>query len=77
MMRGQRRIAGGRAKVRRMLFMASLSAARHNPIIKTFYERLIKGGTGKKQAIIACSRKLLTILNAMVRDNREWQPMST
>lgn len=77
LMRGQRRIAGGRAKVRRMLFMASLSAARHNPIIKTFYQRLIKGGTGKKQAIIACSRKLLTILNAMVRDNREWQPMTT
>lgn len=77
MMRGQRRIAGGRANVRRTLFMASLSAVRHNPIIKAFYERLIKGGTAKKQAIIACIRKLLTILNAMVRDNKEWKPMIT
>ena len=57
--------------------MASLSAVRHNPVIKAFYERLIKGGTGKKQAIIACTRKLLTILNAMVRDKKEWQPMSS
>jgi len=77
MMRGQRRIAGGRANVRRTLFMASLSATRHNPIIKAFYERLLKGGTGKKQAIIACTRKLLTILNAMFRDNKEWHPKTT
>lgn len=73
-MRGQRRIAGGRSAVRRALFMASLSATRFNPLIRTFYERLVKGGTTKKKAIIACARKLVTILNAMVRDGKKWQP---
>ncbi|MHA7774534.1 IS110 family RNA-guided transposase [Roseibium sp. M-1] len=71
-MRGQSRIAGGRASVRRALFMASLSAVRFNPIIKTFYQRLTKGGASKKKAIIACVRKLITILNAMVRDGKDW-----
>lgn len=71
---GQSRIAGGRAPVRRALFMASLSAVRFNPILKTFYQRLIKSGAGKKKALIACARKLITILNAMVRDDKQWKP---
>ena len=66
--RGKRRIKGGRESVRRVLYMAALTAARCNPIIKSFYERLLKMGKEKKVALIACMRKLLTILNAMVRD---------
>ncbi|WP_305988233.1 IS110 family transposase [Roseibium sp. MMSF_3544] len=76
-MRGQRTIAGGRPSVRRALFMASLSATRFNPLIRTFYERLVKAGTTKKKAIIACARKLITILNAMVRDGKNWQAKQT
>jgi transposase len=66
--RGKRRIKGGRESVRRVLYMAALTAARCNPMIKSFYERLLKMGKEKKVALIACMRKLLTILNAMVRD---------
>jgi transposase len=76
-MRGYRRIAGGRANVRRALFMASLSAVRHNPVLKAFYKRLVESGTSKKQALIACVRKLVTILNAMVRDEKEWNPKTS
>jgi transposase len=58
--------------VRRVLYMATLTAARHNPVIKTFYERLLAAGKLPKVALIACMRKLLTALNAMVRTNKPW-----
>jgi transposase len=70
--RGRRRIQGGRFDVRRVLYMATLTAARHNPVIKTFYERLLAAGKLPKVALIACMRKLLTALNAMVRTNKPW-----
>ena len=63
---------GRRASVRTTLFMAALCGRRWNPALKVFYERLIAAGKPKKVAIIACARKLLTILNAMVRTNRRW-----
>src|SRR5206468_11025502 len=64
--RGRRMIRGGRARVRTVLYMATLVATRWNPVIKTFYERLVAAGKPKKLAIIACMRKLLTILNHML-----------
>lgn len=70
--RGQRRIYGGRATVRSVLYMAALSAKKHNPIIKQFYERLIQHGKEKKVALTACRRKLLVILNAMIRSQQPW-----
>lgn len=70
--RGTRHIAGGRADVRCALYMASISAIRCNAIIKTFYQRLRKAGKPAKVAIVACMRKLLTILNAMVKSNTPW-----
>ncbi len=72
-LRGKRRIRGGRHDVRTILYMATLSAARCNPVIKDFYERLVAQGKHKKVALTACMRKFITILNAMVRDNLEWQ----
>ena len=74
MLRGKRRIWGGRARVRAVLYMATLSAARSNPVIKAFYQRLIKAGKIAKVALTACMRKLLTILNAMLKHNRHWDP---
>lgn len=71
--RGRRHIFGGRSHVRSVLYMAVLSGIRHNPVIKTFYERLIAKGKLPKVAITACMRKLLTILNAIVRDGSTWQ----
>lgn len=71
--RGQRRIWGGRAPVRSALYMAALSAIRWNPVLKTFYNRLIEAGKKKKVAITACMRKLLIILNSMVRSGSMWQ----
>lgn len=71
-MRGRRSIFGGRAEVRRTLYMAALTAIRFNPAIKRFYNRLVEAGKPKKVAIVACMRKLLTILNAMVRTGKEW-----
>lgn len=70
--RGQRRIWGGRARVRSALYMSTLVAMRFNPLIKPFYQRLIKAGKKPKVAITACMRKLLTILNAMMRDRSPW-----
>ena len=69
-MRGKRIIFGGRPAVRRVLYMAALVAVRHNAVIKVFYERLVAAGKPKKLAIIACARKLLTILNAMARTRK-------
>ena len=69
---GKRAIAGGRARVRQVLYMATLVATRHNPVIAQFYHRLLGVGKPKKVALVACMRKLLTILNAMVRDQKPW-----
>lgn len=69
MMRGRRMIAGGRFQLRNTLYMATLTATRFNPVIRSFYERLIAAGKLPKVAIIACMRKLIGILNAMVRSN--------
>jgi len=71
-LRGKRAIAGGRGAVRAVLYMATLVATRYNPVIKAFYQRLLTVGKPKKVALVACMRKLLTILNAMVRDHRPW-----
>lgn len=71
-MRGRRTIFGGRAGVRSSLYMAALVATRFNPVIKGFYTRLVAAGKPKKVALVACMRKLLTILNAMLRKNEEW-----
>jgi len=72
--RGRRSIGGGRAGVRSVLYMASLSAARYNPLLRVFYQRLRAAGKLAKVALVAVARKLLTILNAMLRDNRPWDP---
>jgi len=69
---GKRRIWGGRGEVRCVLYMAATVAMRHNPVIRAFYERLLAAGKPKKVAIVACMRKLLTILNAMLRDQALW-----
>lgn len=72
--RGRRMIAGGRAPVRRVLYMATLAAIQHNPVIRRFHRRLVTAGRPGKVALTAAMRKLLTILNAMLRDRRPWQP---
>ncbi len=71
-LRGKRKVQGGRATVRTILYMATLSATQCNPVIKSFYKKLVAQGKHKKVAIVACMRKLITILNAMVRENKEW-----
>jgi transposase len=71
--RGQRRVWGGRAPVRAALYMAALVASRHNPVIRAFYQRLVAAGKPKKVALVACMRKLLTILNAMLKHKTPWQ----
>lgn len=72
-MRGKRAIAGGRADVRTALYMAALSAVRHNPVLKEFYTRLVEAGKPKKVALTAAAHKLLTILNAIMRDRALWR----
>jgi transposase len=71
-MRGKRRIIGGRANIRTTLYMATLSATLCNPVIKSFYARLKAKGKHSKVAITACMRKLITILNTMVREKKQW-----
>lgn len=71
---GRRTVWGGRAPVRHVLYMATLTAIRRNPVVRTFYTRLRANGKAAKVAIVACMRKLLTILNAMVRDGTRWNP---
>jgi len=71
-MRGKRSIAGGRASVRNSLFMATITAVRCNPAIKATYQRLVEAGKPKMTAIVACMRKLLVILNAIMRDRVVW-----
>jgi transposase len=72
-LRGRRMIAGGRPVVRTALYMATLSAVRYNPVIKETYQRLVDAGRPKKVAMVACMRKLLSILNAILRDRCEWR----
>jgi transposase len=72
-LRGRRKIWGGRAHVRTVLYMGTLVATRHNPRIKAFYERLLAGGKVKKVALTACMHKFLTILNAMLKHRTPWQ----
>jgi transposase len=72
--RGKRRIQGGRVEVRAPLYMATLVAIRHNPAIRPFYRRLRAAGKPAKVALVACMRKLLIMLNAMLRDGRSWAP---
>lgn len=71
-LRGQRHCWGGRAALRATLYMAAVTASRCNPVIRAFYQRLLGAGKPKKLALTACMRKLLTILNAMARDNTPW-----
>ena len=71
--KGKRMIQGGRAHVRASLYMGAVVAMRHNRVIKAFYERLVERGKAKKLALTACVRKILVILNAMVRSHQPWQ----
>jgi transposase len=71
--KGQRCIWGGRAPIRSMLYMATLCATRHNPVIEAFYQRLLRAGKLRKVALVACMRKLLTILNCMMKNGTHWQ----
>jgi transposase len=73
-MRGRRSIYGGRSRVRTVLYMAATTAIRSNPVIRAFYERLKSRGKPHKVAMVACMRKMLTILNAMVRQSTPWTP---
>jgi transposase len=73
-MRGYRAIAGGRTTVRNVLFMATLAAVRWNPVLKAHYQQLVARGRPKKVAIVACMRRLLGILNAILRAKSPWQP---
>jgi transposase len=74
LMRGKRMIWGGRSSVRTALFLSTWSASKWNPVIRVFYQRLRANGKPPKVAMVACMRKLLVILNAMIRDGREWDP---
>jgi transposase len=73
-LRGRRHCWGGRAPVRQVLYMATLAATRCNPVIRPYYQRLVAAGKPKKVALVACMRRLLVILNAMVRDGTPWNP---
>jgi transposase len=74
-LKGRRLVWGGRAPVRAALYMGALVASRRNPVIRAFYQRLLRAGKPKKLALTACMRKLLTILNAMTRTNTPWRPI--
>jgi transposase len=75
-LKGKRSIRGGRATVRNVLYMATLSAMRFNPLIRPFYKRLRAAGKLKKVAMVACMRKLLTFLNVMIRENLYWNQLN-
>jgi transposase len=70
--RGQRHIEGGRSRLRQALYMSTLVATRFNPVIRAYYQRLLANGKAKKVALVACMRKLLTILNAMLKKQQPW-----
>lgn len=72
-MRGKRIVYGGRASVRAALYMGALVATKYNPVIRALYQRLLTAGKAKKVALVACMRKLLTILNAMAKNNERWR----
>ena len=72
--RGKRTVWGGRARVRAVLYMGALVASRYNPVIRALYQRLVSAGKPKKVALTACMRKLLTIVNAMVKTGQHWNP---
>jgi transposase len=71
-LKGRRAIWGGRSEVRRVLYMAALTASRSNPVLKTFHQRLIAAGKPPKVALVATARKIITIINAMIRDGKTW-----
>ncbi|MCU7811845.1 MAG: transposase, partial [Candidatus Thiodiazotropha sp. (ex Notomyrtea botanica)] len=71
-LRGKRRIRGGRSSVRTVLFMSMLTSIQHNTLIRNTYQRLLANGKHKKVALTACMRKMITILNAMLRNNTPW-----
>jgi transposase len=73
-LRGRRSVWGGRAPLRSVPYMATLSAVRHNPVLRHFYRRLRAAGKPPEVALVACMRKLLVILNAVVRSNQRWNP---
>ena len=75
-LKGHRCIYGGRMPVRNVLYMAALSAARYNPVLKTLHNRLAATNKKPKVVIVAVMRKMITTLNAMLRDNLAWQPKS-
>ena len=75
-MRGRRTVWGGRFRVRAALYMGTLVATRYNSVIRVFYQRLLAAGKAKKVALVACMRKLLTILNSMVESGRHWDPQT-
>lgn len=72
--RGKSFIGGGRSAVRAMLYMGALAATRFNPVLRTFYQRLLAAGKPKNVALVAVARKLITILNALLRDQKPWVP---
>ena len=74
-LRGRREVRGGRAHVRAVLYMGALVAVRHNPVLESFYGRLLSAGKPKKVALVACTHKLLVILNAMLSDRAPWRPI--
>jgi transposase len=74
--RGRRHIRGGRKSVRVTLHMATLAAVRCNPLIKRFYEQLRKNGKSFKYTMVACARKLLIVLNTLIKENRTWRPVT-
>jgi transposase len=76
-MRGHRTTFGGRASVRRALYMATLVATRHNPVIRPYYQRLVAAGKKKMVALVASMRKLLVILNAILRDQNNWRNIAS
>ena len=73
-MRGRRAVWGGRARIRTALYMGALVASRHNPVIREFCQRMLAAGKSKKLALTACMRKLLVILNGMVKSGQYWNP---
>ena len=75
-LRGKRTVWGGRAKVRAALYMGALVASRFNPVIRDFYQRLLAAGKPKKLALTACMRKLLVILNSMLKHGSRWRDLS-
>lgn len=72
-LRGKRMIGGGRVQVRPSLYMATIVATQHNPLIRSYYRQLLQRGKAKMTALVACMRKLLLILNAMIKNNSPWR----